>query len=143
MQKLHLGVNDVAYSDPDAKGATTTGQVAEILEAKYHVMRVFTELEGDKIADLVAGQMAGAIESLSQGAPVENIWRGIRLDKIEADFRHYLDADTWQKVSGQTIAAAAAGVSHRFKKPRQKRGPRPAFIDTGLYQASFRAEIER
>ncbi len=140
--KLQLGVNDVAYSDPDASGATTTGQVAEILEQKYHVMRVFVELSGQKIADQLAHEMSGALKSLEQGKPAAQVFKAIKMDKVEKDFRDYLDADTWQKVSGQTIAAAAAGVSHRFKKPREERVSRPAFIDTGLYQSSFRARLK-
>jgi hypothetical protein len=65
------------------------------------------------------------------------------MNQIESDFRDYLSADEWQKTTGQAIAAAQNGVSHRFKKVSgKKRGPRPAFIDTGLMSASFRARIK-
>lgn len=165
MAKLQLGVENVAYSDPDASGATTTEQVAQILESKYHVMRVFAELHGQTIADAIASDMADNIESMLAGRKISSISLPEAMQKIEHGFRNYLDADEWQKTSGQAIAAAQNGVSHRFKnamnakfmrvgggengkgskmvlRPGEQRGPRPAFIDTGLYQANFKAEIK-
>ena len=166
MQKLHLGVEDVAYSDPDANGATTTGQVAKILEDKYHVMRVFAELHGQEIADALAKDMANNMDAMLNNERMSKIPLAGAMGQIESGFRDYLSADEWQKTSGQAIAAAQNGVSHRFKnamntksmrvgggkngkgstmvlRPGEQRGPRPAFIDTGLYarSRSFKAEI--
>lgn len=142
MQKLHLGVEDVAYSDPDAKGATTTGQVAEILEEKYHVMRVFAELHGQNMADAIAKDISNSLDAILGGERVSKLPLQTSMRQIESSFRDYLSADEWQKTSGQAIAAAQNGVSHRFKKVKGKeRGPRPAFIDTGLFSRSFKAEI--
>jgi hypothetical protein len=143
MATLHLGVENVAYSDPDVTGATTTGQVAEILEGKYHVMRLFVELHGQEIADALAKDMANSMDAMLNNERISKIPLAGAMGQIESDFRDYLSADEWQKTSGQAIAAAQNGVSHRFKKVKSKtRGPRPAFIDTGLYSASFRAEIK-
>ncbi len=145
--RLELGVEDVAYSDPDASGATTTGQVAEILEKKYHVMRVFVELHGQSIADAIAEGLAKDSRAMDRGDVVSPQVLAGPMGKIEKGFRDYLDADEWQKTTGQAIAAAQNGVSHRFKAVRgakaKARGPRPAFIDTGLFQASFRAKVKR
>jgi hypothetical protein len=47
--KLHLGVIDVPYPEEKA----TTGEVAEILEAHYGVMRVFVEEYEDSITQEV------------------------------------------------------------------------------------------
>ena len=136
--KLILGVNNVAYAGEDT---TTTGEVAKILESEYHIMQVFYELNKKKIQKQVANRLAGMVESIIQGVP-ENPGK-IKMDDIEEDFRDFLSSDTWQRVTGQTIAAAAAGVNHRMKRPYVKANKsRPAFIDTGLYQKSFRAEIE-
>ncbi len=165
--KLRLGVENVAYSDPDAKGATTTGQVAEILEDKYHVMRVFVELHGQEIADALAKDMANSLDAMANSERMSKIPLAGAMGQIESDFRDYLSADEWQKTTGQAITAAQNGVSHRFKRittgktvrassvssgkvsgadvkivSKKTRGPRPAFIDTGLYSASFRAEIK-
>lgn len=165
MATLKLGVENVAYHDADAKGATTTGQVAEILEAKYHVMEVFYELHKQEIADDIAKTLADDLQAMMRHESITAIPISGAMQRIERSFRDYLDADEWQKTSGQAIAAAQNGVSHRFKnamntrsmrvggdksgkgskmvlRPGKQRGPRPAFIDTGLYQASFRAAFK-
>jgi hypothetical protein len=144
--KLFLGVENLAYSDPDVKGVTTTGEVADILEKKYNVMDVFFELYGKKIADDIAKSMIDDMDALMHGEMVSTVPMAGAMQKIEHSFRNYLDADEWQQTTGQAIAAAQNGVSHRFKSVRgvaaKQRGPRPAFIDTGLYQSSFRAWVK-
>lgn len=137
--KLSLGVNDVAYSDPEAKGAVTTGEVADFLEKKYHVMRVFVELHGADVANELGFAVAERMESILQGNPSQG---GLNLpvDKIGLMFRKYLDAGEWEQTSGQQIAAAKVGISHRMKGKKRK-GKRVAFIDTGLYQQSFEAKL--
>lgn len=137
--KLILGVNDVAYTD---KGkATTTGDVAEFLENDYHVMRTFVELNEEFIGEELVNAMAGAIESLSHGKPPELDMSG-PMGKIEERFRDFLDRGDWSKTSAQRIEAAEQGVSHRRKQPYAKRKKRTAFVDTGLYSASFRAWVK-
>jgi hypothetical protein len=138
--KLLLGVLDVAYTDK--AGVTTTGDVAEYLEADYHVMRTFLELHEGEIGDQLANMMAGAIESLAQGKPGPPSVTG-PMSRIEESFRDYIDRGEWEMTSGQRIAAAEAGVSHRKKKPySSKNKARRAFVDTGLYQQAFRAWLE-
>ncbi len=140
--KLSLGVEDFAYSDPDAPGAVTTHQVAEILEAKYHVMEVFYELRKRKIAEDIGKKLSGTIKSIAQGKPVKQALNDVHLSAVEEMFKDYLSADEWQQVSGKVIMAARMGVTHR--KGKKRRGsPRPAFIDTGTYQQSFRAMLTR
>jgi len=159
--KLLLGVQDVVYTD--AEGTTTTGKVAEYLENDYHVMRTFVELHETEIGEHLASEFAGAIEDLAQGKPVHLDALG-PMHKIEEGFRDYLDRGEWESTSGQVIQAAREGISHRFKSVsgktvsarsiasgkvkakgmvlKRNRGPRKAFIDTGLYQASFAAWIK-
>lgn len=162
MPRLHLGVIDIAYSDPDASGARTTGDVAEILESKYHVMQLFADSHADELADLVADAIAGQLESARSGM-IPRIPE-IDVQKLDAAFRDFLDSNEIQRLLPVRIAAADEGVSHRFKNAKNRtigasdvvkrgggqglslvakkpRGPRPAFIDTGLYQASFRSWI--
>ena len=141
MITLHLGVMEIGYSD--ASGATTTGDVATILEDKYHVMRTFVELREEKIGDALAESMSNAIANLANGLPPsKNPAQGAE-QKIETMFRDFLDADEMSGIFPKTqqIAAAQKGISHRKKHPYRKSNPRPAFIDTGLYQSSFRAWI--
>lgn len=141
--KLHLGVLDVGYSSEE--GGKTTGEVAEILEDKYHIMRVFFELNDDYIGDQIANSLAGSLESLAQGAPYNPSLLKPAIPKVDARFRDFLSSGEMSKILPETqqIAAAKAGVSHRKKQPYAKANkPRQAFIDTGLYNASFRAWVD-
>jgi hypothetical protein len=155
MVTLNLGCVDVAYTEDGE--STTTGDVAEYLEADYHVMRTFLELYEDQIGDFLADAMAGEIESITQGKPVvplasrdvttqlgDRVIQGQSVNgRIEEAFRDYLDKGEWRQVSGQKIEAADAGVNHRKKHPySSKNKARAAFVDTGLYQASFRAWLD-
>lgn len=153
---LNLGVLDVAYSDASDNGATTTGDVAQILEDRYHVMATFYESRKDKIHEWLAGSVANAIETLVEtGSNVMPTFEAEQ--KIEAEFRAFLSANEMAHMvasltpaelqyfmdsTGGFMGAANAGYSRRFKNPGTPRKARPAFIDTGLYVASMRAWIE-
>ncbi len=139
--KLHLGVNNVAYSDKESKGATTTGEVAEILEGRYHVMEVFYELYKEDVAKQIEKQLKITIEAVMQGNKNLDL-NNLPMGKLESQFKNYLDMREWAGVSGQVIEAAKSGVSHR-KKEKKKATARPEFIDTGLYQESFRAWVTK
>jgi hypothetical protein len=157
--KLVLGVLDVAYSDARGKdGATTTGDVAEILERNYHVMQTFYESRQEKIADWLAGSVANAIETVVETG--SNVMPTFEAEQnIEAEFRVFLSANEMSHLLGSLTdselsyylgatggdfrGAGERGVNHRKKRPySSKNKARPAFIDTGLYQASFRAWVE-
>jgi len=151
--KLHLGVVDIPYraNGPIKSGkkkprfnagATTTGFVAQILEDKYSVMQNFADLHMNDIAELLTIGMAESVESLMQGAPPSLKPFGQPESEIGQLFRTYLDQSEIRQTGqpGVPTEAALKGVNHRLKN---KRGPvRPDFIDTGLYQASFRAWID-
>lgn len=156
--KLVLGVLEQAYSDAGSNGATTTGEVAEILEKKYHVMETFYDQYKERIADWMAESVAKTIEAIATGAP-----RGIdpflsAREEIQSAFRRFILGSEMEKLFGQLTESemdyflgktrgftgrANAGYSKRFKRPGKKRKSRPAFVDTGLYLASFRADIKK
>ena len=151
--KLNLGVMDIGYSDAQG-GAKTTGDVAQILEDKYHVMETFfywrqakieqyiADAVGDQIAELFTGSMGG--NSLVEAG-----------ENIQQEFRDFLDLGEMQSIlqsmtaseqqyylnsTGGFSGAGSRGVNHRKKHPYSaKNKARPAFIDTGLYQRSARA----
>ena len=143
---LVFGVLDVAYSDANGSGETTTGDVAEILEKNYGVMRTFYELRREKIAGYLADSMAGAIQDLVNGAPRRDPTYGA-MQKIETEFRGFIFSGEmgrmYKAFTGQEISAAAArGVNHRKKHPYAASNPaRVAFVDTGTYVASFRSWV--
>ncbi|WP_260426974.1 hypothetical protein [Burkholderia cenocepacia] len=142
MPTLYLGVIDVAYTGAGAKPGVTTGDVATFIEDEYHVMRVFLEMYEEEIGDLLANEIAGEIESIAQGKPVGRLALDVSTGKIGELFRDFLDAREWKQASAQAVAAADEGVNHRKKRPYASENPaRAEFIDTGLYQASFRAWV--
>ena len=67
MLTLNFGVVDLPYTDdPEHK---TTGDVAEILEGKYHIFEVFFEVNERAIMDMVTDGLAGQLEDVLSGAP--------------------------------------------------------------------------
>jgi hypothetical protein len=139
--KLVLGVIDVPYED----GKTTTGDVAEILEGKYHVMEIFYLERREQIEALIAGQAAAALQNLLTGSmqygdPIFDVTQ-----QIDELFRDFLDADEISAILPitQQITAAQIGKNSRKKSGYNKNNEaRPAFIDSGLFQSSFRSWIE-
>lgn len=138
---LHLGVVDVAYTEQGKP--TTTGDVAEILEQKYSVMQTFVDLHEDDIADAIAFKMAGLLESAVKGDPV-NV-KNLEFPQVDTMFRDYLDAGEWEQQKGNMpTMAAVKGVKRSKKQPFKKTNKtRPSFIDTGLYQSSFRSWVDK
>jgi len=154
---LHLGINDIPYVNPPEQrkvgkakrgkankpkkakgqsGAQSTGEVAEILEAKYGILATFAERYGQQIADAFANSAAGALESVMMGTPVNNPYARAE-NEVEESMKLFLDLEEMNGHPGVPTKAALAGVNHRLK--RKKGAPRPSFIDTGLYQANLRA----
>jgi hypothetical protein len=163
MPVLHLGVYDFPYkSQPTSaskgKGkksktksklksstAWSTGDVAEILEAKYHVMEIFFQLKENKIAKSLENSLAGALESLMMGAPPTLDPFGAATANLDQMFKDFLTNKEMEKVGypGVPTQAALKGINHRLLHPYSSNNPRrPSFIDTGQFQSSFHAWIE-
>lgn len=153
MLTMHFGVIDQPYSNAKyMKGVkpsqATTGQVAKWLEDDYHIMQLFWErfgsgggADGNKIPQMLLDSMAKTIRTLavSTKAPRDiNPFAGA-LSGIETLFKHELDKVPSQFLKGPGIPTkrSVIGYSNRFK--RRRGPPRPSFIDTGLYQTSFKA----
>lgn len=145
MTILHLGVLDVPYKATDEHSLPeTTGQVASKLEYQYSVMRVFFNTYEKEISELVLFEMKTALENMALGSEMKMPLQ-INTSKLDTLFNRYLANDEWQKITGKTILAAKLGHSKRFKdrfNEKKLRGPRPAFIDSGLYQASFKSWVD-
>ena len=148
--KLLLGVLDVKYSDahgvfqrkngtpPD----TSTGEVAGYLEDKYHIIEIFFEERQEKISKWMAEAISHQIADLLSGAQPNRDPLFSAMQKIELEFRMFLDSDEISSILPTKLQsqAAIAGVTHRRKSGYTKGNvSRPLGIDTGLYQASFRA----
>lgn len=153
MTTLHLGVVEFPYSEPaktDKKtqpekgdNARTTGEVAGYLEDKYHVMEHFFQAHGPDIVKALETSIAGALEDLLMGAPARPNVNEQALSTIKKDFSKFLSSKEMDGLGypGVPTAASLKGVNHRMKNKKGTPG-RPSFIDTGLYETSFKAWID-
>ncbi len=133
MPVIRLGVSDIPY----ATGDKSTGDVAEILESKYHIMEVFYQQHKEDVAADLENSISGALENMMAGSPPPNKPFGSAEAAIEDRFKKFLGDAEMDALGypGVPTGAALRGVSHRMKI--NKGSPRPSFIDTGLYQSSM------
>ncbi len=156
---LHLGVVDLPYAYEQAVSkrkkravslSVTTGDVAGYLETKYHPMEVFFELHGDEIASDLEEGLAGTLESLLMGAPPDLSAFGTAESKIDLRFREFLTNGEMEKLGYPGVPTEASGsgkriggINHRLRNPYARSNPaRPSFIDTGLYENSFKSWVD-
>jgi len=141
--KLHLGVLVQPYRARSRRvGAVTTGDVAEILEARYGLMAAFYRVHQEEVVEAVGNSLSGAFETLMMGQRVDP-W-GEAMQSIQSAFRKFINSREAERVGipGTPTKAALRGVNHRLKHPYRKSNPRrPSFRDTGLLMASFRAWV--
>ncbi len=151
---LHLGVVDIPYAQAPRRnqrkagtaGTQTTGDVAGWLETRYHVMEIFVEVKREDIAADIEGALQGALESVLMGAGSFNVVdpSGAAMSAIEDRFKTFLSMKEIESVGvpGVPTMAAQRGVNHRLKHPYRRRAARPSFVDTALYQASFKSWMD-
>ena len=140
MSTLHLGVINIPYGDGSGE---TTSSVAKELEQEYGVIELFFDVYEKEIAEIISASIAAEFDKILLGHDFS--LGEINTSAIDDLFKQYLAKDEWQKLTGRVIMAAKMGVSKRFKdvyNKQKKRGPRPAFIDTGQYQASFKSWVD-
>jgi hypothetical protein len=141
---LHLGVVVQPYRSRSAKAAAmSTGDVAEILEAKYGLYSAFWRVHQQDCAGDLEVSLGGAMESLMMGRAVD-AW-GSATQAINQRFRDFINSKEAERVGmlGVPTKAAQLGVNHRLKHPYRKSNPRrPSFRDTGLLVNSFRSWVD-
>ena len=135
MITFHLGVIDIPYEGED----TTTGSVAEELEARYQIMQTFFDRYGNDIAELMSKDLAAALENMFAGAPPAKDPLAESMSKVHDLFVGFLDNTEMNGLPGVPTRRALEGISKRFKG--KKGPPRPSFLDTGTYQAAMRAWV--
>jgi hypothetical protein len=166
--KLNLGVIDVPYSallpvkgkklrssasvinkfkkvvKPLSPAAgTTTGDVAEILEAKYHVMQYFWDTHGQEGCDALVEDMMDAFADRASGRNIDAPDFTAATSKMHQMFNEFIDRRGMDGMPGVPTMAARIGINHRFLHPYAKANPeRPSFKDTGLYMGAFTAWVE-
>ncbi len=137
---LHLGVVELPYNK---KGGLTTFDVANFLEARYHVMEVFYEVHKDDVATALEDGLQGTIENLMLGAPAGQNPFGTAESKIKDAFDSFITLREMEALGypGVPTNASLKRKSARFKSGTAKR-VRPSFVDTGLYLNSFAAWVD-
>jgi len=162
---MHLGVNDIPYANapertvkagkpskksarppkaPASEATKTTGEVADMLEAKYGVMQAFFDAKKPQIEKLLSEDATNTLNTILNGKRIE-IPFGEACEFIERMFRDFLITSEVESVGikGVPTQAAQRGVDHRKKHPYKKgRPPRASFIDTGLYVNNFKVWID-
>jgi hypothetical protein len=162
--KINLGFEDIPYASrysaqsplpasvkkrrprrpfPSQQGygaGKTTAQVATELEARYKIVETFYGLEEDNIAQDFEKSLGTSLESGMNGKSWD-----VNHDtsKLENKFRRNLSSRKYDGViRGVPTKTSLRGVSHLRQNPYTLRASRPSFIDTSLYQRSFKAWLE-
>lgn len=103
--KLHLGVLDIPHSTgSDSEDYVTTGDVAVILEDRYHIIELYVEEIGHEhiarafeesaktaIEDIFSGKQTGAAEYMAGGSSEMFALTGDATQEIEDSFRIFID----------------------------------------------------
>jgi hypothetical protein len=122
----------------------TAEDVAAILESKYKIIDNFTEMYAAQIQYTILSQFERVAGDVISGARRSgNLGNMLKpaTKQIEAMFRQFLDKEEMNgRAPGVPTIAALSGVRHG-RGSKTKKGPRPSFIDTGIYRASFRAWV--
>lgn len=123
-------------------GSKTTGDVASILERKYHVMEIFWEIHSKEIADIIADHMQDSLDNILMGSPHTELFPREGIPEIQKLFVKFINGREMDGLwDGVPTRAAMRGVNHRMLHPYKRRPPRPSFRDTGLYLQAFRAWV--
>jgi hypothetical protein len=145
--KLVLGVTVAPYRG----GNKTTGDVAQYLEDKYHLMGTFAQLYEGNIAPMLESSVAGALETKLMGGSLATAPFEGACNQIENLFRQAIDVKAYDGlIKDVPTQASLDGVRSHMKNPRfivkrgkkTKRPQRASFFDTGNYVKHFKCWVE-
>ena len=133
--RISLGVIEHPYGDT----GQSTGDVAEILEERYHVMETFRDQNIDFISEALTDGFLGAIENAFAGAPQDADIFASAMAAIEDRFHDFIDREE----SGIKTKAKEKPLAGGRKKRQYRRvKAKTTFVDTGLYRNSFIAWVK-
>jgi hypothetical protein len=159
---LHFGVIDVPYgpiaprrvrvriirgkpvrASLPAAGAETTVDVANILEAKYHLFEVFMEENETAIGASLVGSMKDATDRMfATGQVPDRIFPEEGQPDLQALFVEAINRRSFDGIIPGVPTQASMGGSNLRKKNKGAGEARPSFRRTGLYQQSARIWVE-
>jgi hypothetical protein len=115
--------------------------VAGVLENRYGIVGTFLDVHQEAIDDIVTETFENyVIDAMSKvGKPTSAKmvkYMASRTNRIEKLFRGFLDRE---EMNGMAEGVPTQSALDGKRRGRKSRTPRPSFIDTGIYRASFRA----
>lgn len=121
----------------------SVGQVALELERKYKIVETFYYIEEDNlIIPMLAEGYRDALEMEMKTQGTTGTFKILRTgdsNKLETRFRRNLSGRRYDGIIPNVpTRTAQRGISHLRRNPAASQGSRPSFIDTGLYQRSFK-----
>jgi hypothetical protein len=121
----------------------TAEDVGDILENKYNILEVFSQIHGEEIMELAHESFTDVIvKTLSEyRKPVSQRmvdYMQPKTREVEKMFKSFIRMEEMNGIPGVPTNASITG------KGRRSRRAGPSFIDTGIYLASFycRADIK-
>lgn len=139
MVTLHIGVIETKYAD--SKKSVGTGDVATWLERRYGVLGGFVGAHTQEIANDLAQSVKSQIKNLMLGAPAGDPFAQASQD-ITTRAKQFISSGEAERVLSKgkpnpvPTQAAIDRKSSRMKSGKRA-GPRPSFIDTGMYQGAL------
>jgi hypothetical protein len=145
--KLHAGSAKRLARQYQRSGVSreteTTGDVAELLEAKYKIYTSFYLRYRDEIGALFAASMENALVNLMAGAPPANNPYAEAEGKVEELFQRYIEREEMVGTPGVPTKAALKGINMRLGHPFSKNNPRrPSFIRSGLWLSTVKVWVD-
>ena len=148
MTTLNLGVLDIARQTfvdgrpVESASPLMMSQLADILEAEYHVFEHFWQAHKNEITNDLVSALNKELFQEGSGRKIQFSNRAF--SEIKHKFSQFLTMKEMDALGypGIPTKASLAGINHRMKHPYAKRPARPSFIDTGQYMASFIAWLD-
>lgn len=120
----------------------TTGDVAEILERRYGIMRAFYENQEVRIGVALANSVAAAIEDIVAGAPPARDPFAEGASKIETLMKQFISTGAVEHVGLPNVPTQASLMRRAGRAKRYGTRGLTSFIDSGLYESSMRAWVD-
>lgn len=142
--KICLGVDDRPYTNTNAAGVVTTGDVGEILEAKYHVMQHFYDAHKVDIAADLENAIKDQLDVIMDGrSPSTDPFRGANA-KIVSRFKDFLMTGEIETMGIPGIPTQASIKRREGGRSARKKsaGTGPSFVDSGMYENNFVCDVK-
>ena len=144
MTQIHFGVVDVAYPQLRSKKGrfrkgkiTSTGTIADILEAKYGIMEAFAEIRHVDISKAIAPAMEKYFQSVANGEKPNLRLFEQASNRVRVVFKQFLlEKEMDGLVDGVPTKASLTGKGRRSGRPGA------SFVDSGLYSDHMRIWAE-